>query len=182
VNLEHLAYQVNASLTPDGRFFMYDVVSESYFQFEEKKKRLHELLLNATGDEFRLPIRVKWPDRANWTFSPFESVRSGEILEVFGSYLVEESRRTSSSLVGLTIFGVQQAPGSAPLRAAQRILRRILARLRPRGAVARGLAKGELMFALDSLTCDTGYLAPGLAFVVYRKRSAPSVAREAGSG
>jgi len=170
VNLEHVAYQVNASLTDDGRFYMYDVVSESYFQFAEVKKRLHELLINATGDEHRLPLRVNWPDRANWTFSPFESVRSGDILEVFGSYLVEESRRTSSSLVGLTIFGVQQATESGITRFVRRALQPLLLRAGRRGVITRGLTRGQLMFELDSLTCDTGYLEPGLAFVVYGKR------------
>jgi len=172
VNLEHLAYQVNRSLTPAGRFFMYDVVSESYLQFEEKKKRLFELLMTATGDQRTVPERINWPDRSNWTGSPFESVRSGDILEVFGSYLEEESVRTANSLVGLTIMrGGAQRRGNRLSRAVRRVLDTALDVVAGRGKIARGIASGELLFEIDSLCCDTGYLKPGVAFGVYRKRS-----------
>ena len=47
VNLEHFAFQVNNSLVPRGRFFMQDVVGESYFQFTEDKKRMFQMINNA---------------------------------------------------------------------------------------------------------------------------------------
>lgn len=172
VNLEHLAYQVNLSLTPTGKFFMYDVVSESYFQFEEKKKRLFELLITATGDQRTVPEPMNWPDRSNWTLSPFESVRSGDILDVFGRYLEEESVRTAFSLVGLMItIGVLQKRGNRLSRAVQGVLNKALDVVAGRGRIVRGMASGDLLFEIDSLCCDTGYLKPGLAFGVYRKRS-----------
>lgn len=171
VNLEHLAFQVNLSLKSAGQFFMYDVVSESFFQFEEKKKRLYDLLINASGDGRSPPQRVNWPDRSNWTFSPFESVRSSDILSVFGSYLEEASLRTAGSLIGLAIFGRSvQRSDSRLTRAVRRILNRALDMGSQKEQVAHGLARGGLLFELDGLCCDTGYLKPGLAFAVYRKR------------
>jgi SAM-dependent methyltransferase len=178
LNLEHLAYQVNRALTPDGMFFMMDRVGESFYQFPEEKKRMFESFL-ATGPQG--PQRkVYWPSREKWTYSPFEGVRSGEILDVFGRYLNEAHLRTASSLIELMLFvGPAHAPpGSRSL--AERIsgrFRRELFKLSLRVLGARALAtrgeiaRGQLLMQLDSLTCDSGALKPGLAFAVYRKRA-----------
>jgi SAM-dependent methyltransferase len=168
VNLEHLAYQVNRSLKEGGRFFMRDVVSESFFQFEEKKKQLFELLTTATAGRRGPPPPVVWPDRSNWTYSPFESVRSGDILDVFGRYLREESVRTCSSLLALLIFNQGRERRSLPRRAFEKARRWA----RSKDDFARQIAAGQLMFELDAICCDTGYLKPGMAFAVYGKRPA----------
>ena len=103
VNLDHFAFQVNRGLTPEGRFFMADFVAESYFQFAEEKKRIYQTFIDATRHGAEPPFTIDWPSRDNWTFSPFESVRSGEILDVFGRYLLPLCVRTAS------------APGSPPV-------------------------------------------------------------------
>jgi hypothetical protein len=157
---------------------MYETVSESCFQFSEEKKRLFQALTDATLDPPRRASPIRWPDRGNWAFSPFESVRSGEILEVFGRYLEEVRVREVGALLSLTLF---VAAGPASPRQSGRLSDRrgrllragaaLRARLRrPKLDLARGRARTELLFMLDRITTDTGYLKPGLAFAIYRKR------------
>ena len=173
LNLEHVAFQVNRALTTDGYFFMQDTVGESYFQFSEEKKRLFKAFVLATQGKLARS-GIPWPAREAWPFSPFESVRSAEILDVFGRYLREERLRTSSALLQLLLFASPNAPrllGTGLAKQRARVfsaVRRTLVRSKP--SLDRRLATGELLFALDSVFCDTGYLRPGLAFAVYRKR------------
>lgn len=170
VNLEHLAFQVNQALTPEGYFFMEDTVSESYFQFSEEKKHLFQAMMDATKDGFGQRTNIVWPDRDNWTFSPFESVRSGEILEILASYLREERVKGAAALMSLTIFVRQDPPAAGAANKLRRFARRLLEG-RPKMDVVRGNAKGELLFAVDSMICDSGVMLPGMAFGVYRKRA-----------
>ncbi len=180
VNLEHVAFQVNRSLTEHGLFFVRDAVCESLFQFSAEKKRLFETSLGATAGGRERSVR--WPDRSNWQFSPFESVRSGEILHVLRCYLNEVSVRTANSLLMLNLF-TQKKPLPSPKAQIERAgffsrLRRAagrrLARLRrpvqgPPSSEAPVLTVDPLLLMLDDVICDTGYLEPGIAFGVYRK-------------
>jgi SAM-dependent methyltransferase len=178
LNLEHLAFQINECLTPDGYLFMQDTVSESYFQFSEEKKRLFQAFVDATPDHPGRASPIQWPERSSWVFSPFESVRSGEILDVFGRYLEEVRVRKVGALLSLTLFvrrGSAPPQESGDLSSRRRRLLHISAALRaklrrPRIDVARGRARGELLFMLDRIVTDTGYLQPGRAFAIYRKR------------
>ena len=166
VNLEHFAFQVNRSLTPEGRFFMDDTVGESYFQFTEEKKRMFQMLMDVAQDSSEPRFKVEWPDRDNWTFSPFESVRSGDILDVFERYLQPVRIATASSLLALTLF-VRPDDSSGRLR---RAIDKVRARLSGRElTITRGISRGELLFLLDSLMCDSGRLVPGQAFGIYGK-------------
>jgi SAM-dependent methyltransferase len=176
VNLEHLAFQANRSLMLGGFFFMRDVVGESRFQFSEEKKQIFQAYAAATGQSRGRAMTVKWPDPENWTYSPFESARSGEILEVFGRYFREVSVRTAFALLQMTFcarpVAVPAQGGRLPSRGS---LLRIAAALRdrlrpPRLDLARGIAAGNLLFALDRIVCDTGYMKPGIAFAIYGKR------------
>jgi SAM-dependent methyltransferase len=191
VNLEHVAFQINRCLTRDGFFFMQDVVAESRFQFSEEKKRLFEAYVDATRTERDPPVPIRWPDREHWTYSPFESVRSGEILEIFGRYLQEVSVRTANALLGLTLFGRPQLSPALPvtigLLRPRRLLRAassFLARARPaKRDAAHETAAVDLLFELDRIVCDTGYLKPGIAFAIYGKRGpGDSLRQAAGSG
>jgi SAM-dependent methyltransferase len=177
LNLEHLAYQVNRALTPDGMFFLMDRVSETQYDFPEEKKRIFEGFLAMSPDGPNK--KVYWPERENWNYSPFEGVRSGEILDVFSRYLSEAHRRTSSSLIELMLFVGPSAapPGTRSLREriAGRLRRELfMAGLRVRGAKAlaqpQSVARGGLLKYLDGFLCDSGALQPGLAFTAYRKR------------
>ena len=167
VNLEHFAYQVNRSLTAEGRFFMEDVVGESYLQFAEEKKRIFQMFMDATQDSSTPPSTIDWPSRDNWEHSPFESVRSGDILDVFGRYLLPLRIRTSGALPLLTLF-VRPDESEGRLRRAKRAVRARL--VGKRQIIQQGVSKGELLFLLDRTTCDSGRLVPGQAFAIYGKR------------
>lgn len=176
VNLEHLAYQINQCLKPHGYVFMRDTVGESYFQFSEEKRRLYQTFLDATQDGSGRRGTVHWPDRGDWQHSPFESIRSDEILGVFRRYLHEEQVTTSASLLMLLLFEQPEVVQRNSLlrRALNRVRQSPLARLRrllnSQVDLERQIARGDLLFLLDSILCDTGYLRPGLAFGIYRKR------------
>jgi SAM-dependent methyltransferase len=175
VNVEHIAFQINRALTPDGYFFMHDTVGESYFQFDERKKRLFELLTDATSSPWQRR-RVEWPDRGSWAFSPFESVRSGEILEIFRRYLREESVRTAWSLLAAGLFTKNSVPLRKGLVSRLRgHIRQLLLQPFTPLEIPRARAAAQLLFELDRILCDSGAMQPGLAFGVYRKRPSYSM-------
>ena len=168
VNLEHFAYQVSRSLTAEGRFFMNDAVFESYFQFTEEKKRMFQTYVDATRDSSESRFKIVWPSRDEWEFSPFECARSGEILDVFARYLAPLRIRTAGALLALTLF---RQPDDSRGRLG-RVIDEVRTRLLRRGlSVTSGRARGELLFLLDGLMCDSGRLLPGQAFGIYGKRS-----------
>ncbi len=167
LNLEHFAFQINRSLKKEGRFFMADVVGESYFQFAEEKKRIFQTFMNATRDSRESRVKIDWPDRDNWTFSPFESARSGDILDVFERYLSPLRVRTAGALLALALF---VHPDDSRGRLGRAIARLKAKVLRSRPTIVHRLSRSDLLFFLDSLMCDSGRLVPGQAFGIYGKR------------
>ena len=167
VNLEHLAFQISHSLTPEGRFFMEDVVGESYFQFADEKKRIFQMFMDATQDSSAPQFKIAWPSRGDWTYSPFESVRSGDVLEVFERYLQPLRIRTSGALLVPTLFVRNDGAGGRLARAIRALKSRLIGR---RQNIRQGVSRGELLFLLDSVMCDSGHLVPGQAFGIYAKR------------
>lgn len=169
VNLEHFAFQVNRTLTPEGRFFMADAIEESYFQFAEEKKRIFDMFHTATRDASEPGYKMNWPSRDDWKFSPFESVRSGDILEVFERYLVPLRLRTSGALLAVELF-MHPNDRRGRIRSALERLRTLFVG-RPLSLV-HGISRGTLLYMLDGLLCDSGRLVPGTAFGIYGKREA----------
>jgi SAM-dependent methyltransferase len=96
-NLEHLGFQINRALTPDGYFFLEDYVGEPRFMFSEAKRRLYEMLYDrdVARQRGRKPGLI-WLDTSD--LSPFCGVRSDEILDVFRRYLDEVEVRTAATL------------------------------------------------------------------------------------
>ena len=124
-------------------------------------------VLDVTRDSIEPRVKNAWPSREDWTFSPFESARSGDILDVFGRYLLPLQVRTSSALLSLTLM-VRPDPAHGTLRRAlERLRTMVLGRRLP---LSRSLSRDELLFLLDSLMCDSGRLLPGLVFGIYGKR------------
>ena len=181
LNLEHIAFEINRSLTSEGFFFLQDYVGEARFQFAEEKKRLFEAALE--GARSRYPFlrswQVVWPDLSDWEYSPFEAVRPGEILNILASCLDEVSVHTAGSVVGLPLF-LRPVPGSRPL---------VVTRSRWRAALAAAASKLRLLpthetadfsvvvaklashlMPLDRLLANADILQPGNAFAVYRKK------------
>ena len=177
LNLEHVAFQINRALRPHGYFFHCDYVGEPRFQFSAGKKLLFEALLEVASA--RLPAlqcwRIAWPDLSNWEHSPFEAVRSDEILGICRGYLKEESVRAGSTLLWLLLWlrwDEQQAA-----RGSRSLLRRITDRLR----LARPdevpnikdviIQVGPEIACVDRAVTEAGLFLPWDALAVYRKRT-----------
>jgi SAM-dependent methyltransferase len=178
VNLEHVAFQANKALTPDGLFFLRDFVAESRLQFCETKKRVFAAIAYATGPRRTAPPTFEWPDLATWSYSPFEAVRSGEILEVFRTYLEEVELRVAGAILTLVMYARLPPPSppqggwTLPNRLSSAVAKvriaRAGARLRKRLFDSQEL--GDLLIIVDRIVSEAGCLKPALAFAVYRKR------------
>lgn len=181
LNLEHIAYEINRSLTSEGFFFFQDYVGEARFQFAEEKKRLFEAALEEARSHypFLRSWQVVWPDLSDWEYSPFEAVRPGEILTILGRCLDEVSVRTFGAVIGLLLF-LRPVPGSRQPVVTRSRWRAVLAaaasklRLRPTDETADFnvvIAKlASHLMPLDRLLANADILQPGNAFAVYRKK------------
>jgi len=178
VNLEHVAFQANKALTPDGVFFLRDFVAESRFQFCDTKKRVFEAIAYATGPRQAAPYAYDWPHLVPWDHSSFEAVRSGEILEVFRTYLEEVELRVAGAICTLFTFARFGPPGP-PMRRRMLLRRPALALAKLRFALARAQLRrrfyksqqiGDVLIIVDRIVSEAGCLKPALAFAVYRKR------------
>ncbi len=176
-NLEHVAFQINRSLTADGYFFLEDYVGEARFQFsEEKKRQFEEAFAEAQARQRSIRRwRAVWPDLDDWTFSPFEALRSDETLGIFRRYLTEVTVRTAGAIVGLIMFVRPPAPLGRPKSMKDVLLRRLASLkswlLRDGGSrleINTKLAKQLL--PLDRQVSEAGTLTPTNGFAVYRKR------------
>jgi SAM-dependent methyltransferase len=194
INVEHVAAQINRALTSDGRFFLHDFVGESRFRFPRAQRRAFEAIYERerarrTGD--RLPP-VRWADPGSEQYSPFEAVRSDEILDIVRRELVEDEVRTKGAVIDLLLFAglTPPAPDAAPSNSG------LLSKLRSlsggrRAHIADGGGQPRLFWETmlseqclrelalaDELLCDTGLARPLIAFGIYRKRGStvePSV-------
>jgi SAM-dependent methyltransferase len=175
-NLEHLGWQINAALTPDGWFFLNDYVGEPRFQFASPKRRVFEAVHDR--EVARTPGRrpgCNWMDASD--LSPFCGVRSDEVLSVLRRYLDEVQVRTAGALTVALMRskpadGATVRPPGLGRRMTDAAVRRVLAlfgRLPPvRVPVSKQLLD-ELMLTGDMLA-DAELILPGTAFATHRKR------------
>jgi SAM-dependent methyltransferase len=177
VNLEHAAYQANNALTSNGVLFLRDFVAESRLQFCEMKKRTFEAIAYATGPRLEAPLRFDWPDTDNWQYSPFEAVRSGDILQVFRTYLQEVELHVAGAMTSLLLYARlppnPAQPRCTPLRKLTSPLARwwtARAASRLRNRMFQKQQLGDLLIIVDRIVSEAGCLTPALAFGVYRKR------------
>jgi SAM-dependent methyltransferase len=172
-NLEHLAFQINRALTPDGFFFLEDYVGEPRFGFSPAKRRVFEMLYEReVSRQPRKKPGLAWIDGSD--LSPFCGVRSDEILSVFREHLDQVQLRTAATLT-VPMTRTRPLDFEHVLRNLPRwrILYAVLAkRLGVRERVTidpRYLAELRLV---GDVAADAGILQPGIAFAVYRKRRA----------
>ncbi|MFN8545168.1 MAG: class I SAM-dependent methyltransferase [Candidatus Binatia bacterium] len=174
-NLEHLAFQINAALAPDGYFFLQDYVGEPRFQFAEAKKRVFTCVHDRAMVPRGRPPGVLWRDASD--LSPFCGVRSDELLAVFRTHLAEVAVKTAETLTvalmrSLPPDGAVPAPPGVAQRArdvAQRWMCRLRGMLPPGKVPIPPELLRDLMVVGDVAT-DAAILLPGTAFAVYRKR------------
>jgi SAM-dependent methyltransferase len=183
LNLEHVAYQANRSLVPEGFFFLHDYVGEARFQFAPEKRRLFESAFEEAKDRHvsLRSWRIVWPDLSDWQHSPFEAIRSDETLEILERYLAQVSVRTVGGLLFLMLHlrpadgaeaGLQAAPSPGwSLRLASAVARIRGHRGRQAPSFAAVLEElGPELAPMDSQFAEEGVLRPGVAFAVYKKR------------
>ena len=176
-NLEHIAFQINKSLTHEGYFFLVDYVGEARFQFSEEKKQLFERAFRAI--QRRQPQlrhwRVAWPDIDDWNYSPFEALRADETLELFRRYLSEVELRTMGAMFLLYLFVKPPGPLGEPQSSAD-VLRRRLANIkrwllwRQESRSATYVRLLSELVRVDREVAKSGSLLPASAFAVYRRR------------
>ncbi|MBZ0264747.1 class I SAM-dependent methyltransferase [bacterium] len=85
INLEHLLEQVRRALKPGGKFLVFDFIGVNVWQWEPVTLEEVELALNLSRKRFPgltfFPVKKPDPQKVR-NFSPFESVRSAEIVEI----------------------------------------------------------------------------------------------------
>ncbi len=185
LNLEHVAYQINRSLTLGGHVFLLDYVGEPRFQFVAEKKRLFEALLDEA--KLRHPVlgswQLAWTDPERWEdYSPFEAVRPDETLTIFRRYLDQIDLRAAGSLVLLMLWLRPRGQASDPrshrslwqraLRFASRVSGRAKPSLASHDLLALMREVAPEFVPLDRALSTAGLLQPMVASAVYRKRRA----------
>jgi SAM-dependent methyltransferase len=175
-NLEHLAWQIDGSLTTGGWFFLNDYVGEPRFQFAPAKRQVFTLLHDR--EAMRTPGRQLgccWMDASD--LSPFCGVRSDELLPVFRTHLQEVEVRTASTLTAALLRARPADGATLPPRTGLRRLWDVAVRA-AYGAVGKKPPVRvpvptrflqELMLVGD-VAADSGLLLPGTAYATYRKR------------
>lgn len=182
LNLEHVAFQVDKALAPDGYFFLNDYVGESRFQYAGEKKRYFEAAVDRARP--RHPTvrgqHPAWPRLDGWEerFSPFEAVRSEETLAIVRRYLTEVSVRYAGVLIPLLLW-LRPVDGTAPPSGLRRRLRRLALRLTGGSSIATtagGLSMieelGPDLIQDDRELSRSGRFRPNIGFAIYRKRPA----------
>ena len=95
VELESLFFRINNSLTPHGYFLANEFVGPTYFQWEEEQLRLINMILSIMPEKYKtrtndgiVQNKIDKPNLNEFLKqSPFEAVRSSEIVELAKTYL-----------------------------------------------------------------------------------------------
>jgi SAM-dependent methyltransferase len=183
-NVEHLAYQIDRALTPDGYFFLEDYVGEKRFQFDDEKKRVYLEVFNRDRARQGAPrCELIWLDASD--LSPFCGLRSDEVLAVFRRHLDEVALHTASALVtpllrsrpaqdfahSPWVSGSWILHGPAWWRFFVRYVgKRLWGRTPSMQTLLDPEFLGELFLLSDVLT-ESRIVKPGQAFVTYRKKA-----------
>lgn len=103
VKLEHLFEQIWKSLRPNGFFYVQDFVGETQFQWTDKRMNIARQILNLLPEKHRVdaiqnrPAKPRRPEPGNLC-SPFEAIRSGEILPILSKWFDVHKEVLSGSI------------------------------------------------------------------------------------
>jgi 2-polyprenyl-3-methyl-5-hydroxy-6-metoxy-1,4-benzoquinol methylase len=109
LNLEHAAEQIARSLTPDGTLWIHDYIGESQFQYSYLRLEIANRVIDVLPARLRYdrlhgrqlgPVRRREPGTL---ISPFESIRSAEIPEIFLSRFDTLMRREAQTIIHLVV-------------------------------------------------------------------------------
>jgi SAM-dependent methyltransferase len=105
--LEHVADEIWRSLKSDGYLWIHDFIGETQFQYEPKRLAIMNEILAILPEKFRrnrisnrIMTEIKRPEPGTLA-SPFESIRSSEIIPVFQRWFTIEWKREFSALLHL---------------------------------------------------------------------------------
>jgi SAM-dependent methyltransferase len=158
LELEHLADQIWRSLQPHGYLWIHDYIGESQFQFSDRRLDIANRILAVLPERYRrdrLRDRVLskiTPPRPGALASPFEAIRSAEIVPVFTRWFDIEYRHEEGAFMG---------------------------RICPRGMRANytetedGPALFELLMLTESLLVEHGVLSPHTGQYLMRRKPEP---------
>jgi SAM-dependent methyltransferase len=105
--LERVAEQVWRSLKSDGYFWIHDFIGETQWQYDPKRLLITNQILAILPEKFRknkindcLTTEIQRPEPGTLT-SPFESIRSGEIILAFEHWFTIEWKLEFSAFLHL---------------------------------------------------------------------------------
>jgi len=107
--LEHIADQIWRSLKNDGYLWIHDFVGETQFQYDDKRLEIINQILGVLPDKLRkntmtgqtiTEIKRPEPERL---CSPFESIRSAEIIPVFQRWFTIEWKLEFDAFLRLVV-------------------------------------------------------------------------------
>jgi SAM-dependent methyltransferase len=156
LELEHLAEQIWRSLKPGGYLWIHDYIGESQFQFSDLRLDIANRILAVLPERYRrdrlrdrVLSRIVRPNPEALS-SPFEAVRSAEIVPIFSRWFDIDYRHEESVFMG---------------------------RVCPRGMRANytetedGPALFELMMLIESLLVEHRILAPHTGQYLMRRKA-----------
>jgi hypothetical protein len=105
--LEHVAEQIWRSLKSDGYLWIHDFIGETQSQYEPKRLAIINEILAILPEKFRrntmnnrVTTEITRPEPGTLA-SPFESIRSSEIIPIFERWFTIEWKREFSALLHL---------------------------------------------------------------------------------
>jgi len=159
LELEHLAEQIWRSLRPGGYLWIHDYVGETQFQYSDRRLAVVNRLLAALPERYRRQ-RLRGGQVMD-TFnrpvpgklvSPFEAIRSAEIMPVFTRWFDIEFRNEQNSFMALMCGTGTRANYTE---------------------TEDGPALFELLMAFDALLIENGVLGPHTGLYLMRRREFP---------
>jgi 2-polyprenyl-3-methyl-5-hydroxy-6-metoxy-1,4-benzoquinol methylase len=107
LKLEHLAEQIASSLRPGGVLWIHDYIGETQFQYDEERLNIVNKILDILPNRFhedlvnqRRMSQLARP-KPGKLISPFEAIRSGDIMPIFLDKFDILEKYESDSILGL---------------------------------------------------------------------------------
>jgi SAM-dependent methyltransferase len=163
--LEHVAEQIWHSLKSDGYLWIHDFIGETQFQYDPKRVSIANKILLALPEKLkknritgRLVEEIKRPE-PGLLGSPFESIRSSEIVPVFQRWFTIEWKLEFDAFLRLVV-----PPGTRAAYLENEDTKALF----------------EILMLLDQLCIEEGTVQPTGGQYLMRPRSLDEIPREEG--
>lgn len=109
LQLEHLAAQIHQALTPNGALWIHDYVGETQFQYSDKRLEIANAVLKILPEKLRTNrvtdavISHRKRPAPGQMPSPFEAIRSAEIMPIFLERFDVLEKRENGGIMRLVI-------------------------------------------------------------------------------